>query len=501
MNLKLMLEESVRRYRDKTAIALGERRLSYTKLDEDSNKVANALTKMGVNKGDRVAMLLSNSLEFATIYFGIVKIGGIAALLDPKYKLTELTAFINDCQPKVLVSDSPLLEPIVPALPGFKSIRQVIEVGSDYKGQFLSYQEIMDSSSSQPVNVEIMSEDTAHIAYTSGPAFPPRGAVMSHKSLVTEAMISAAGFEQTDKDIVVLFALPMHHAFGLIAILLGSIHKGSTMVILPGLSVGNLLELIEQERVTMFMVVPFVHALVVHFAEEDGVKHDLSSLRLCASAGAALPVDIIERFQKHYGMNIVDFWGLTEASCHVTCQSVNGAGKRGSVGKALPGWELKIVDDNGRELPPHHSGEIIVRGPLMTRYYNRPEATAKALTNGWLHTGDLGMVDEDGEVFLTGIKKDMINSKGQNIYPSDIETILHTHPKVAEVAVVGASDEARGHVVKAIVQLKAGEVATEQEIKRFCLERLANYKVPKQVIFTDSLPKTATGEINKEELR
>jgi len=501
MNLKLMLEETVARYGKKTAVAMGDRKLSYAELDEASNKVANALTGMGVGKGDRVAILLPNSPEFATTYFGIVKLGGIAVLLDTKYKLTELTAFINDCLPKVLVTESPLLEPIVPALPSFKSIKQVIEVGSDYKGQFLSYQEIMDSSSVQMVDVEIMPEDTAHIAYSSGPAFPPRGTVMSHKSLVTEAMISAVGFEQTDKDIVVLFALPMHHAFGLVAILLASIHKGSTVVMLPGLSIGNLLELIERERVTMFMAVPFVYALAVNTAAGEVIKHDLSSLRLCASAGAALPVDIMERFQKHYGMNIVDFWGLTEASCHVTCQSVNGVAKPGSVGKALPGWELKIVDDNGRELPPNQPGEIIVTGPLMTGYYNRPEATARALRNSWLYTGDLGMVDEDGEVYLTGMKKDMINAKGQNIYPSDIETVLRTHPKVAEVAVVGAPDEIRGETVKAIIGLKAGEMATEQEIKRFCLERLANYKVPKQVIFTDSLPKTATGRIDKEGLK
>jgi long-chain acyl-CoA synthetase len=496
-----MLEETVGQYGDKTAVVLGEHRVSYRRLDEDSNRVANALIRMGVNKGNRVAMLLSNSVEFVIIYFGIVKIGGIAVPLDTKYKVTELTALFNDCQPKVLVAESPMLELIVPALPKWESIEHVLEVGSQYTGQFLNYQELIDSSSAQRVNVKIMPEDTAHIAYTSGPTLHPRGVVLSHRSLVTEAVISAAGFQQTDRDIVVLFALPMHHAFGLVVIMLTSIYKGSTVVMSPGLSISNLMELIERERATMFMAVPFVHALVVNHAEEAVVGHDLSSLRLCGSAGAALPLDIMERFQKHYGLDIVDFWGMTESSAHVTCQSVNGVAKPGSVGKALPGWELKIVDDDDQVLSPNQPGEIVVRGPLMTGYYNQPQATARVLRNGWLYTGDMGMVDEDGEVFLVGMKKDMIIAKGQNIYPSDIEEVLRSHPKVAEVAVVGAPDKTRGQIVRAFIQLQTGEVATEQEMKRFCQQHLANYKVPKEVIFAESLPRTATGEIRKEDLR
>ncbi len=501
MNLRLMLEETVGRYGEKRAIALGEHELSYAGLDAESNRVANALIRMGVGKGDRVAILLSNIVEFVTIYFGVVKIGGIAVPLDTKYKLLELTALFNDCQPKVLVTESSLLEPIVPALPRLKSISQVIEVGSDYRGQFLSYREMVDSSSAQGVDIELAPEDTAHIAYTSGPTLHPRGVVLSHGNLVTEAVISATGFEQTDEDIVVLFALPMHHAFGLVVILLTSVCQGSTLVMLSGISIGSLLELIEREKATMFMGVPFVHGLLVNFAEEEGIKHSLSSVRLCGSAGAALPVDVMERFQNHYGLDIVDFWGMTESSAHVTCQSVNGRIKPGSVGKALPGWKLKIVDDNGRELPPNQQGEIVVAGPIMTGYYNHPQATARVVRDGWLYTGDTGMVDEDGEVFLTGMKKDMIIAKGQNIYPSDIEEVLCIHPKVAEAAVVGVSDMARGQIIKAFVQLKAGEVAAEQEIKRFCLKNLANYKVPKQVVFASSLPRTATGEIRREDLR
>jgi long-chain acyl-CoA synthetase len=235
-------------------------------------------------------------------------------------------------------------------------------------------------------------------------------------------------------------------------------------------------------------------------AEEEGIKHDLSSLRLCYAGGAPISTDIMKRFHQLYGLDVVQFWGLTEATSHLTCQPIDGTGKLGSVGKALPGWEVKIVDDNDKELPLNQSGEMIVSGPIMKGYYNNPRATAEAIKNGWLYTGDIGRVDENGELFILGRKKEMIIAKGQNIYPGDIEDVLYTHPKVAEAAVVGIPDELRGEVVRAVISLKAGEAATEQEIKRFCLERIANYKVPKQVIFLDSLPKTATGKIRKEDL-
>ena len=502
MNLKQMLEQAAKRYGEKTAIVMDDHVLSYAELDEASNKVANALVGMGVGKGDRVAMLLSNSPEFVTIYFGVVKIGGIAVLLDPKYKLTELASLYGDSQPKVLVTESPFLEPLIPVLAKFKSIEQVIDLGSKYQGQFLTYQEIMAESSPQAVEVGLEPEDIAHIAYTSGPTFHPRGVMMSHQALVKEAAISGDGFKQTNKDIVVLFALPMHHAFGLVVIMMTAITKGSKVVILPGLSIESLLELIEREKATMFMGVPFVHALIVSAAEAERIKRDLSSIRLWGTAGAAMPADIARKIKQYLGLTPVNFWGMTESAAHVTCTALDGRGEFGSVGKPLPGWDIRIVDDEGRELPTSKPGEIVVRGPIMKGYYNNPQATAQVMKNGWLSTGDVGWVDEAGWLFLSaGRKKDMIISKGQNIYPSDIEEIISTYPKVAEVVVVGIPDEARGETPRAVIRLKAGEEAIEQEIKKFCLEHLANYKVPREVVFTDSLPKTADGKICKEDLK
>ena len=501
MNLKQMLEQSAKRYAGKTAVAMGEQRLTYAQLDEASNKVANALVGMGVSKGDRVAILLPNSPEFVTIYFGVVKIGSIAVPLDIRYKMDELTSLFDDFQPKVLVSESPTLETIVPALSRFSYIEHVIDLSGEYKGQFLSYQEIMSASSAPIAEVELEPEDIAHIAYSSGPTIHPRGVVLSHQALVREAAISGEGFQQTDKDIVVLFALPMHHAFGLVVVLLTAVSKGSTVIMLPGLSIDSLLEVIEREKATIFMGVPFVHTLIVNAAEAEGIKHDLSSVRLWGTAGAAMPADISQKLRQYFGMEAVDFWGMTESTAHVTCQSLDGAGKPGSVGKALPGWKLKIVDSNGRALPPNQPGEIIVRGPIMKGYYTNPQATAEAIKDGWLYTGDIGKVDEEGDLFLIGRSKEVIIVKGQNVYPSDIEEVLYTHPKVAEAAVVGIPDEIRGETIRAIISLKEGEVATEQEIKHFCREHMADYKVPRQVGFMDSLPKTAAGKIDKEELK
>jgi long-chain acyl-CoA synthetase len=503
MTLKLMLEGVAGRYGKKTAIVSDDFRLSYTDLDETSNKVANALIKLGVKKGDRIAMLLSNSLEFVVIYFGIVKMGAIPVPLDPRYRVGELASLFNDCLPKVLVAESSVLEPLVPALSGFKSIKHVIELGSKYKGRFPGYQEIIVVSSARRIDSEPASEDIALLLYTSASSFHPRGVMLSHRSLVMEAVMSAEGYQQTDKDIMMLFALPVYHVFGLVAVLLASINKASTVVIVPGsgLSINSFLAVIERERGTMWLGVPYIFALAVDMAEKEGIKNDLSSLRLCASAGAPLSVDIIRRFKQHYGFTLMDCWGLTEAVCHVTCSPIDGSEKLGSVGKALSEWEVRIVDGNGWELPPNQSGEVVVRGPIMKGYYNNPQATAEVIKDGWLYTGDIGMVNEKGNLFLTGRKKETIIVKGQNVLPIGIEEVLSMHPKVAEAAVIGIPDELRGEVVGAVVVLKKGEIATEQEIKRVCLENLASYKVPKQIIFMDSLPRTASGKIDKAGIR
>jgi len=501
MNLKLMLEALGKRYSQKTAIIFGKRRLSYGDLEESSNRLANALQELGVGRGDRVAVLLTNSPELVICYIGIIKIGGIAVLLDTKYKASELASLFNQCQPKVLVSDDTFLEPLVSTLSQCSSIQQIINVGSGYENQFLSYGRIMANGSAQRVEREVAPDDIAHIAYTSGPSCRPKGVMISHQDLVVSANKSGDFFGQTDKDIAVLFALPLHHAFGLVVVLLGALAKGGTVAIMPGLSISSLTELVEREKATIFWGVPFVFGLLIRFAEEEGLDHDLSSLRLCVSAGATLPLITRERFKRCYGRDIVEFWGLTESVSCVNSQPIDGGGKPGSVGKPLPGYTVKVVDGNGREVLPNQAGEVIVRGLMMKGYYSEPKGTARAIGDGWLYTGDIGRIDEDGDLFLMGRKKEVIITKGQNVYPSDVEDVLKTHPKVAEAAVVGVPDETRGEVVRAVISLKKGQSITNRGMIRFCQKHLANYKLPKQIIFLDSLPKTAAGELHKEKLK
>ena len=500
MNLKSMLKEAVGRHGNKTAIISGGCRMSYAELDEASDRVANALLRMGVVKGERVVMLLLNSQQFVVVYFGIVKTGAIAVPLDTKYKPAEIKSLLKHCQPKAVFAENPSLETVASLLPQLPCIEHIIDVNPESAGEYPSYDDIIKNNPAESVDVDISDEDIANIGYTSGPAFQPKGAMLSHGSLVRSVCISAEGFNQTEEDIVMLFALPMHHIVGLVIIMLTAVYKASTVVILPGLSITSLMELIEKEHVTIFFGVPFIHALIVKKVKEEGLENDLSSLRICGSIGAPLPPQTIKQFEECLGFRLINFYGLTESSAHVTCQPLNGNGRFGSIGKVLPGWELKIVDDNGEELPPDNSGEIAIRGPIMTCYYNSPQQTADMIKDGWLYTGDLGSVDENGCIFLSGIKKDMIITKGQNIYPCDIESVLLAHPAVEQAAVTGVPDEMRGEVVGAAVVLKAGQTATEQQLKKYCMEKLANYKIPKRIVFMDCLPQKEDGSVDKKKL-
>lgn len=503
MTLKFILEETARRHGEKTALIMGDFKLSYRALDDTVNRVANALIKMGVTRGDRVAIMLPNSPEFVVNYFAIVKLGAIAVLLDPYYKALELISIFNNAQPKVLVTESDTLDILVPAFTKIPPLEHIIEVGSRYKDRFHNYQQIITGGPAQPVNIKPSPEDIALIAYSSGPAFTPKGATMTQGDIFKETEIMTGELRMTERDIMMLYALPMHHMFGLGVGLVMPVYNGNTVVIVPGtgLSLSSFLDTIDREKGTIFLGVPYIYALTILTAENEGVHNDLSSLRLCISAGAPLPPDTVRQFKRYYGLDILDFYGLTESTCLVTGIPLDGSGKPGSVGKAFRGWEIKIVDAHGRKLPTNQSGEIIARGPIMRGYYNNPQATAATIKDGWLFTGDIGRVDKDGWLFITGRKKAAIIVKGQNIYPADIEQILLTYPGLAGVAVISIPDKMRGEVIGAVIKMKTGKTTTEQDIKQFCLERLASYKVPKQVIFVDSLPETSNNGIDREALR
>lgn len=490
MNLSLISENSAVRFKDKVAIVYGERSITFTKLEEDANRMACALKKMGIKKGDRVAMLQSNNPEFAVTFLGVMKVGGIVVPLDSRYVAAELQVLFNDCTPKALVVEGSVLESLLPHLCRFESIKRIVTVNAAPDRRFTDYEGIMGEYPASKVKADISPEDIAIISYTGGPTMKPHGVALSHKSVYTELVNSAIGFEQTEEDTMVLFALPMYHQFGLTAGLLASLNTGSRIIIVPGTgrSVDSFMDAVEKEKGTIYPGVPYIYSLMLNVARRTGIKHDLSSLRLLISGGAPLEPVIIERFKDVYGMDIHDIYGQTESVCHVTAMPVRGGIKPGSSGKTIPGWEMNIFDEKDNEVPPGIEGEIVLRGPVMSGFWNHPEATDRILRNGWLHTGDAGYMDEENYLYITSRKRRMLILKGQNIFPADIEEVLLTHPEVAGAKVMGHIDLIRGETVKALVRLKKGAKVTEQELRQFCQGRMADYKLPREIVFVDELP-------------
>ena len=300
--------------------------------------------------------------------------------------------------------------------------------------------------------------DIAIISYTGGPTLRPHGVALSHRAVSTEAVNSALVFRQTEKDVMLQFALPLYHQFGLTAVLLASVYKGSTIVMVPGTgrSIDSFMQAVERERGTIYMAVPYIYSLMINVARREGIKYDLSSLRLYISGGAPLEPIVIEAFQQCFGRKIIDIYGQTESVSQITVSPIDGSGPTGSSGKPMPCWTIKIFDEDDNELPPDTEGEIVARGPVMTGFYNKPEATARALRNGWLHTGDIGRIDRDGFLFITGRKRRMLILKGQNIFPQDIEAVLAAPPGRGRGQGIGVPDIVRGETVKALVRLKPG---------------------------------------------
>jgi long-chain acyl-CoA synthetase len=500
VNLKTLALTIASKYGDKAAVVSGDNRLLYRELDLASNRAARALAALGIGRGDRVAFLLSNSPEFIVAFFGVVKIGAIAVPLDPKYKPAEIQSLFEDCKPKAVFTEDSCLETLLRSRDLFPYLEHFIDFGNVRPG-LPWFRKMLEAEDEAPLAFEPDADELAVIAYTSGASFKPRGIMLTHGSICFEAEVSGEGFAQTERDIVSVFALPLHHAAGLTIVGLTSLFRGSTLVMLSGIMIPTLLEAIEQYRITLYIGVPFMFSMMNSHAEKERIKNDLSSLRLCASGGSPLTVDVSRRFKELYGRDIAQFWGLTEITAHITVQAPDGSGPPGSIGKPRRGCEVEVVDEAGKMLPRNRTGELVCRGPLMRGYYGNPEATAEVLKNGWLFTGDIGHIDGAGNIFITGRKKDLIIPKGQNIDPADIESVLLRHPKVAEAAVFGIADDPRGEVIVAAIRLKSGQTATESEMKRPCLDNLANFKIPREFRFVDFPIAEGHGRVDKDALR
>lgn len=483
--------------KDKVAASLGDKEITYSQLEKDTNQLAHALIDLGVKPADMVSIMLPNSIEFLISYFGVIKSGATMVPLNISFKALAVEYILNNSEAKFLITSKRFLKLIDKC--DLEHLEKIILVDEERVGEHLILDDFSDMPDTLPELENIDEEYAAACLYTSGTTGKPKGAILTHKNLTfdTNKTIEFLNVDDSDRYIVVL---PMFHAFAETVCMLMPMFLGAEIVIIDKFLPEKVLQTIQEKNVTFFAGVPTMYTALLNVRNRD--KYDLSHLNLCLSGGAAMPQQTMEDFEETFNVKILEGNGPTETSPVAYCNPVDGVTKTGSVGIPIPETRVKIVDEEDNELPRGEIGEIAVQGDhVMKGYFKMPEATAKTLRNGWLHTGDLGKMDEDGYIYIVDRKKDMINVGGMNVYPREIEEQLYKHPKVMEAAVVATKDELRGEVPKAVVVLKEGEEADERELKRYCMKYFANYKVPKLVEFLDVLPKNATGKIDKKSLR
>jgi long-chain acyl-CoA synthetase len=499
MVLGQMLEQTTKNYSHQVAIKVGNKKITFLQLNETVNCVSNALLKLGIQEGDRVGILLENKPDYVVSYFAVLKIGGVVVPLNTFLTGTELAYIMGDCQLKILITSEKFLETIKPTLPQVVSLKYTILIGAGEKG-FLSLNTLIETESTTPPGKQINPESLAVMIYTSGTTGHPKGVMLSHKNLYSNIVSSTEAFQVSQRDRLLLF-LPLFHAFTFTVCVLVPVYRGARIILLESVkSLEEIRRSILWDRVTIFIGVPAVYNVLADRKIPWFVKY-IHAIRAFVSGSAPLSSATIEKIEKKFGVPLVEGYGLSEASPVVSVNPLDGARKVGSVGLPIPGVQAKIVSPEGNDLPVGQEGEIAIKGPnVMMGYYKLPEATQNTIKDGWLLTGDIGKLDEEGYIYILDRKKDMLLVRGINVYPREIEEVLYKHPAIAECAVIGARDEQRGEVPKAFVVLKEGVEVTEREVKQYCLERLAKYKVPRYVEFRKSLPKTPTGKILKREL-
>lgn len=494
MNIAQHLERACIFFPHKKALIFEGRAYTYRQLDEISNRIANWLYAIGFKRGDRVALFLPNIPAFVFAYFAIQKIGAIAVSINPMLKKDEVAHIVNDAGVKVIFTTAFQREHILDReLPTLDTV--VIAEGES--GDDVSLEEIITRGNSSFRAVDLEREDPAVILYTSGTTGSPKGATLSQSNIIfnTYAAVHHKGIRPSDR--LHLF-LPLSHVFAQNDILNPGINACATVVLERRFEPEPALYTIQREKVTMFFAVPTIY---IYLLNMDTSPFNLSTVRYCFSAAAHLPPKICEHWEARYNLKIFCAYGLTESSPFASYNHDLRI-KIGSIGTPIENVEMKIVDEDNKELRPGELGEIVIKGPnVMKGYWNNPEATAQVIRNGWLRSGDIGMTDDEGYFYIVDRLKDMINTAGFKVYPSEVEQVLHQHPTVQEASVFGIPDPVKGEVVKAAVVLKKGSTAAAEEILEFCRSRIASYKVPRVVEFMNEFPKTASGKILKRVLR
>ncbi len=486
----------------KSAILFKEEKITFSDLNAMSNRLANRLLGMGVKKGDRVVLLFQNCPEFCVAYFGVLKIGAIAVVLDfrlspaemePIFQEAEVSAIITTVRQKVFIDR---VKSMVPTL------RHVIVTGREDEDirDWHSFEEILEKESSEKISIPLSEEDESVYLYTSGTTGRSKGVVLTndHLTYFPETMHHALKCSDADTFGIVL---PVSHIVGPVVLNLMA-ESGMSVSIVDEMTPKKILDAVQHHRITMTAAVPPIYQLILNVPHWE--RYDCSSLKIAAMMGAVVPESLMKEFAERYShLHVIQGYGATETSPLLTLTHLEDAHRKmASAGKIAPRVEMKIVGQDGGELEVGKIGEVVARGPqIMKGYFKDPKATAKKIKEGWYYTGDLGRLDEDGYLYVLGRTDDMVITGGLNVYPSEVETVLLNHPKVQEAAVVGIPDSRRGQILRANVVLKHGETATRREILSFCKERLASFKMPRQVEFKDSLPKSRSGKVAKRQLR
>lgn len=500
-SIQEILENAVKKYPDTEAFIGGDWRLTYSQFDMIVNRIASGLEKHGIKRGDHVALLIGIQVEMPMCFFALMKLGAIAVPLNTRFKGEELAYEINDSQSKALIVDEefwPFIEPVKAQL---STVEIIFHNGGHTPSGTLPFTLLRDHKETTFTRVTPTESDDIVIMYTSGTTGKPKGAILHQRGFVLTAML-VSDFLQYRPGDKIICCVPLFHVTGLAMVMTSPIFSGIACFYMRQFKTKDFLEIMMRERITHYIGVINVIWLMINHA--DFGNYDFSSFRGACLGGSPATEEMVKGINsKLPNLKMSVGYGLTEFHGYVsTTPSGDELRKIRAAGRLVPLGDVKIADDDGNEVPLGSMGEILLKGPKVFKgYWKKPEATKETLTDGWLHTGDIGKVDEEGFLYIMDRKKDMINRGGEKVYSQEVENIIFNYPKVLEVAVVGVPDTVMGEVVKAVIVLKEGEKAMEDEIKEFCAKHLADFKVPKYIEFLSSLPRNPAGKVVKPELR
>lgn len=525
-NLAQFLIQTAERYPQVHALDFLGKKMTYAELLEKSYRFARTLQRLGINKGDRVAIMLPNCPQAVIAYYGTLLIGGIVVMTNPLYMPRELEHQLTDSGARLIVTLDALVQrvqnsmgtkplefmlvtSIQDALPFPKNLLYPIKAKKDgmaahvtYNEQVLSFKELLKQSSGDPIQVPVSADkDLALLQYTGGTTGFAKGVMLTHSNLVANTLQTKLWFYRSRQGMErYMAALPFFHVFGLTVLLNQAVALGGTLILVPRFEINQVLQTIHKKKPTVFPGAPTMYVAIINHQAIG--SYDLSSINVCISGAASLPLEVQTRFETITGGKLIEGYGLTEASPVTHANNIWEKRKTGSIGIPFPDTDAKIVQpDTLEEVPLGEIGELAVKGPqVMKGYWNQPEETYKCLKDGWLLTGDLGRMDEDGYFYILDRRKDLIIAGGYNIYPREVEEVLFEHPDVEEAIVAGIFDPYRGETVKAYIVPRDGAVPDADELKQWCKEKLAAYKVPRVYEFRDSLPKTLAGKVLRRKL-